>query len=151
MTSPTADQVALAIVEAAKLHDEDPIAVARGGAPCRSRIVAYHALTEAFPDVTKAKIARWVGSPSQSSASAHLNYARRARWWSEEAVDEIVGMLVAAQVEPDGEELPHFDAAERKLIWRMNAGGADAASIGAALGATPGEVSRWMQTFGARA
>lgn len=91
---PSADRIAVAIVMAARFHGDDPLSVASGGGGNRGRSLAYGALTEAFSDVMKAKVARWCGFPSQSAASAHLIHARRARWWNEDHVDEIVGALV---------------------------------------------------------
>lgn len=148
MIIPTADQIALAIVEAAKVYGDDPLAIARGGGGNRGRVLAYVALTEAFPDVTKAKISRWCAFPAQSSASAHLIHARKAKWWNEDAIDEVVGALFAPEYEP--QDLPHFEVGERQLIARMHAGGADASAIAAALGASAGEVRLWLEHHGGK-
>lgn len=118
------------------------------GGGSRGRTVAYCALTLAFPDVTKAKIARWCGCPSQSSASAHLIHARKAKWWSDDAIDEVVGAVLADTIEPV--VVPHFEADERRIMARMSNGGADAATIAAAIGATAGEVAWWLQHHGGR-
>lgn len=49
---PTADQVALAVVTAARLVDESPLA------PERARYIAFAGLIEAYPDTPKRHLAR---------------------------------------------------------------------------------------------
>lgn len=151
----TSDQIALAIVSAARVHGDDPLAIPGGEGSTRTRVLAYAALTEAFPGLVKAKAARWCGFVSQANASAHLHHARKAKWWSETALDEIVGELVADEVEGEehpspssaGGEAPHFDVTERRLIVRMRERGADATAIAAALGADANEVSAWLLQY----
>jgi hypothetical protein len=66
---PTADQVACAIVAAARETGEDPIACARGLGELRCRHYALHALCHVFGDpALRTPIARMVGSPSKPSA-----------------------------------------------------------------------------------
>ena len=94
---PTADQIAIALVAAARALNEDPIAVARGVAGVRSRHVALGALVAAFPDARRVGLARCLGYPTPPSAQAAVIHAKKARWWNELLVDEIVGALVAEQ------------------------------------------------------
>lgn len=147
---PSADRIAVAIVMAARLHGEDPLSVASGVPGGRSRVLAYAALAEAWPQARKAGLSRCCAFISPATASAHLNNARKAKWWSEDHLDEIVGALVADEVEPErpvvGIDVPHFEPDERRLIARMRAGGADAGAIAAALGASAEEVGAWLAT-----
>lgn len=172
---PSADRIAVAIVMAAQVHGEDPLAIARGVPGGRGRVLAYAALTEAYPQARKAGLSRCCAFISPATASAHLSNARKARWWNEDHLDEIVGALVADDVEPEDViasrdapeaappvapagranrpdarsglrpaavpvvEIPHFEVEERRLIARMARGGADAAAIAAALGASADE------------
>lgn len=148
---PTADQIALAVVMAARLHGEDPIAIVRGGGGTRARAVAFDALASAFDRAPKIRLARCCGYPSPHSSYALLQKAQSQKWWSEDDVDEIVGALLsensadggapdAATPEASAPSTPvppaalNFDRDERRIISRMWNGGADAVSIGAAIG-----------------
>lgn len=164
MNYPTADQVALAIVEAARLHGDDALSIARGGAGSRGRVVAYAALCAAVDGVNKRAVARCCGFTEPKAASSALLQAQAAKWWSEYAVDEIVGQLVGDAYD-DGEPAPepaipppaeprrrvlpfatmHFDSEERRLIARMWNGGANAAAIGAALGADADQIRNFAR------
>ncbi|MBN9035486.1 MAG: hypothetical protein J0H53_05410 [Rhizobiales bacterium] len=173
---PSADRIATAIVMAARFHGDDPLSIASGVPGGRSRVLAYAALTEAWPQARKAGLSRCCAFISPAAASAHLNNARKARWWNEDLLDEIVGALVeedyasrdvpeaSPPVAPAGRattrdgrsplrpsadvEIPHFEADERRLIARMRAGGADAGAIAAALGASSDEVGAWLAANG---
>lgn len=92
---PTANQIAVAVVTACRLHRENPLEIADGGAGLRGRHVAYAALCEAFDGANKRGIARCLGYPIPSGAASGLISARKARWWDDGHVDEIVGALVA--------------------------------------------------------
>lgn len=153
---PDADQIALALVAAARMHCEDPLAVARGVTGSRARIVAYDALRSVFPDARREGMARLVGFRDGTAGAAGVAVAKRARWWRDEAVDEIVGQLLGGGSdadEPDPEPRPapkrpapvHFDAAERRLIARMWRDGANEVSIGAALGSDADTVRAFMR------
>ena len=146
---PSADKIAVAIVMAARFHGENPLSIASGVPGGRGRVLAYAALTEAWPQARKGGLSRCCAFISPATASAHLSNARKAKWWNEDLLDEIVGALVAHEVEPEdgpvvGIDVPHFEPDERRLITRMRAGGADAAAIGAALGAGAAEVAAWL-------
>lgn len=94
---PTADQIALAIVTACRLFGDDPFALMRGKSPMRSRLVAYDALLTVFPRVHRAKLGKCLAFGKPRAAQAHVITARKSQWWSEVAVDEVVGALVAHQ------------------------------------------------------
>jgi hypothetical protein len=158
---PTADQIAQAVVAAARLQREDPIAAVRGAPGARCRAVAYEALRSAFADARRGGLARLVGFRDATSGAVAIASAKRCSWWSDDAVDEIVGMLLSDKEEGCPAEDPdrlggdgdchdacarpapapslavppvHFDPAERKLIARMWRAGANEVSNGAALG-----------------
>jgi hypothetical protein len=91
---PSADQIALAIVTACRLTGENnPIGTCLRQ-PSRARHIAFAALQVAFPDATQRTLARLCGYPTPAAGAANLFHARRARWWSEDPVDEVVGVLV---------------------------------------------------------
>lgn len=154
---PCADQIALALVAAARMHGEDPLDVARGIPGARSRVVAYDALRSVFPDARRAGMARLVGFRDGTAGAVAVAVAKRARWWRDEAVDEIVGQLLGGEPDAEDDANPepgpaprppasdHFDAAERKLIARMWRDGANEVSIGAALGSDADTVRRFMR------
>ncbi len=95
---PNADQVATAIVEAARLTGENPqlCALARGGLRCRA--IAMEALCLAFPTARRPGLARCVGYPKAAAFHGWLASAKRASWWREEWVDEVVGALIGEDV-----------------------------------------------------
>lgn len=88
---PTADQVALAVVTAARLVDESPLA------PERARYIAFAGLIEAYPDTPKRHLARlaFLGGGAWKAAPSNLQHViRPAKWWRDEFVDEVTGALV---------------------------------------------------------
>lgn len=97
---PTADEVAKAIVLAARLHGEDPEAIFETGTTSRARHVAMEALRIAYPKAKRAPLALCLGYRTTAEGKAPLamiNMARKTKWWREEYVDEIVGTLVASR------------------------------------------------------
>jgi hypothetical protein len=92
---PSADQIATAIVIAGRLTGEDPVAVASGEMGLHARHVAMDALCRAFPDARRAGLGRCCGYGTPRAAQAGVIAARKARWWSDIHVDEVVGALVA--------------------------------------------------------
>ncbi|MRX32831.1 hypothetical protein [Aminobacter sp. MDW-2] len=97
MTFPTAEQIATAIVLAARQFGDDPMAVARGEPFHRSRHMAVVALMEVFPDAPKRGLARCCGYGAPKGLASSLKYARSQPWWSDDLIDEVVGALVADQ------------------------------------------------------
>lgn len=91
---PTADQIALALVTACRMTGESAISCALGQ-QSRGRHVAFQALALAFPQARRLSLARCTGYQNRDTAQAQSIMAKRHRWWSEEWVDEIVGLLVA--------------------------------------------------------
>lgn len=97
-TFPTADQVATAIVTAARLTGESPVACIAGEGGMHCRCFALEALKSVFPEARVAGLARCVGfNPATYGGS--MASAKIRSWWSDEFVDEVVGALV-----PESEE-----------------------------------------------
>lgn len=92
---PTADQIAIAVVTAAKVLGEDPEAVVHGAPGLRARHVAMDALAAAFPEARRTGLARCLGYKAPRAAQEAVVGARNSRWWNEMVADEIVGLLVA--------------------------------------------------------
>lgn len=93
---PDGDTIARAIVEAARLYGEEPIAILRG-ATSRARHVAFEALLAAFPDASRIGLARCLGYRNARNGLSQVYLARRCQWWREDHVDEVLGVLVAGQ------------------------------------------------------
>lgn len=94
---PTADQIALAVVTACRLFGEDPIALCKGEFGMRARLVAFDALMAAFPDARRAGLGECLAFGTPRSAQGQVMTARKGKWWSDIAVDEVIGALVAPQ------------------------------------------------------
>lgn len=92
---PTAEHVRTAVVAAARLTGEDPMAVFDGEGAPRARALAYAALAEVFPDQRMATTAVQMSYPSANHAAAALHSARATSWWNEAWLDDVVGALVA--------------------------------------------------------
>lgn len=92
---PTADQIALAIVTAARIFGEDPFAVLTGELGVRTRHVVLCAMLEVFPDARRIGLSNCLGYSCARAAKEQLRSARKGKWWSEVAVDEVIGALVA--------------------------------------------------------
>jgi len=91
---PTADQIATAIVAACRLTGDLPFATCMRQ-PSRARAVAMAALIEVFPDARRIGIARCCGLVTPANVSPILAAARAAKWWRDDWVEEVVGLLVA--------------------------------------------------------
>ena len=115
MMFPSADRIAVAIVMAARFHGEDPLSIARGVPGGRGRVLAYAALTEAWPQARKGGLSRCCAFISPATASAHLSNARKAKWWNEDLLDEIVGVLVEEDYASRGIDFAHGRTAPSAL------------------------------------
>lgn len=93
---PTADQVAIAIVTACKLTGDMPISTCLRQ-QSRARNIAMQALMNVFPDARRQGLARCCGYPTPATGTTTLNMARKASWWREVWVDEVIGALAADQ------------------------------------------------------
>ena len=49
----------------------------------------------AFPDARRAGLGQCCGYPAPRAAQAGVFHARKARWWSDHMVDEVLGAVVA--------------------------------------------------------
>ncbi len=110
---PTADQVARAIVAAARETGEDPEACIIGAPGLRCRHYAMHALSRAFPAVKHNKHiwAKLTGASSNpkyfwaNSVSQKFNMAaggpragkRAAKWWDEAAFERVIDAIGVEQ------------------------------------------------------
>lgn len=90
---PTADEIARAIVMACRATGDNPVLTALGQ-KSRARPVACAALMAAFPLARKLSVARLTGYQNVATYSGAIGMARKSTWWSDAAVDEIVGALV---------------------------------------------------------
>lgn len=92
---PNSDQIALAIVTACRLTGEDPADVCAGRLGCKARHVAMDALRCAFPQARKVGLARCLGYSQPHNQGSNIIMARKAKWWREVWVDEVVGAMEA--------------------------------------------------------
>lgn len=102
----TADQIAHAVVAAARLTGADPVglyAVETGkhSAMARARAIAFVALCEALPSVRRKTIEHALGYAAGSCSNVHT-YRKTASWWREDWIDEVVGAILAPEIEPAG-------------------------------------------------
>lgn len=134
---PTADDVARAIVAAARETGENPIDCAmkvrssrvsgRKGMYCRH--YAMHALAELFPSIDKGVLASFVGPPIQAKAFwySSLEYIyrpmvlnrsrRRARWWDESAFERIIAVVRAGMDLPRAPAPTPLKPPDARLTW----------------------------------
>jgi hypothetical protein len=101
---PTAREVAVAIVAAARLCGEDPVAIAEGAVQKRSRYkrgryLAFAALRDAFPSAPKAPLARCCGfGKSANNAAGNLKAARQnSEWWRDDHLAMVAAALAGAE------------------------------------------------------
>lgn len=92
---PSAQQFARAIVRAATALGEDGATLMERPGHSKARLVALAVLHDVSDGASYIGIARLLRFDNPTQASALLGNARRANWWSETLVDEIVGELVA--------------------------------------------------------
>lgn len=110
-TYPTAREVAIAIVTAARIHDDDPVLTVEGATSHRGKWLAIAALQEAFPKTDRAWIASTCGLPlGYRSEQAHAEIKQKrssgrygTRWWSEADLNTVKSALAAAIAETDAE------------------------------------------------
>lgn len=108
---PTAREVAVVIVAAARLYEDDPILTIEGANAARGRWLAIAALQGAFPETDRAWIASICGlSPGYRSEQAHAEIKQKrspgrygARWWREADLETVKAALAAAIAETDAE------------------------------------------------
>jgi hypothetical protein len=119
--SPTADDVAVAIIAACRETKEDPIEVATRAPARRARHYAAHALANQFPDVLRERIADMVGCPGKGiyfwrnscGQVANPNGLGRytVKWWDAAVYRRVIEAIKAAamRVEPDRRPRPRAD------------------------------------------
>lgn len=102
---PTAREVAVAIVTAARACDENPIETIGGKRCNQARWYAFAAMTGAFPDFGYAKIARWCGWHGKRAENAKYvldHDARPAEWWRDDTLHQVKIALYAEIARTDG-------------------------------------------------
>ena len=93
---PSAEQYAIAMVTACGLTGDNPVELAQGAFGIKARHLTLDALRIVFPDAKLAQMAKSLAYSTPEKAAGLLGTSRKAPWWSEIYVDEIVGALVAA-------------------------------------------------------
>jgi hypothetical protein len=109
---PTPREAAVAIVAAARIHDEDPVLTVEGAMSARGRWLATAALQEAFPEAPHDWIAAACGVTGRArcqNARAEIRSKRfgreynRAKWFLEADLESVKSALAAAIAETDAE------------------------------------------------
>jgi len=95
---PRRSHIDTAIAMAAQMFCEDPVAVRNGTKiGSRARMLAFVALSTAFPAAPKETIALACGYALLPHPCPSVGPGTAPQWWQEIDVDEIVGALVAEQ------------------------------------------------------
>lgn len=101
---PTAREIAVAIVAAAKIRGEDPVDTFHGVNGMRGRFFAFVALHQAFPSVSALSLTRRVGlSEPRISAKTLVASCTHKAWWSRADLKDVSEALAAAIAETDAE------------------------------------------------
>ena len=105
----SADQIARAVVAAARLVGTDPLAIFEAEPDifrARARSLAIEALKIVLPDADRTALARGCGCLASAAGLALAAKARAAKWWREDWLDEVVGAVLAPEVDPEPEARP---------------------------------------------
>lgn len=100
----SADQIARAVIVAAHLTGADPLNVVantdgRGSPNMRARKLAFAGLVAALPGARVSAIARGLGFPYKGSVVVQ-KITPRPLWLREDWLDEVVGAVLAPEIEP---------------------------------------------------
>lgn len=89
---PSADAVAVAIIAACYYTGDDPLQYGDGSRGLRSAFYAYAALARLYPECPNPALGRCLGRDSYSACQLkhETNQARKAKWWSEKDLCEVV-------------------------------------------------------------
>lgn len=102
MTSfPTAREIAVAVVTAARLHDDDPVLTIEGAMGVRGRWLAIAALIDRFPGVPPASIGLWCGIRGGVLVKGALKEKLRANWWNYAHAESVAKALAAEIAKTD--------------------------------------------------
>lgn len=110
---PTAREVAVTIVAAARIHDEDPVLTVEGASAARGRWLAMAVLFEAFPETSYRTISAWCGildRTRNANSRSELAFKRKHagspkgfKWWRDVDFEIVKSALAAAIAETDAE------------------------------------------------
>jgi hypothetical protein len=100
----SADQIARAIVAAARLTGADPLKIyepspATGNPLSRARFLAFAGVLAVFPECRQTALGRLLGIPSSEKIKWNFGQARSAKWWREDWVDKVVGVILAKEID----------------------------------------------------
>lgn len=94
---PTAHDVALAIVAAARVLGENPLKVEKVGHE-NFRFLAAFAIKTVFPNTTWRTLARFVGLNENGLwLEARVASSCLKKWWTQERVERVVAAVVCAE------------------------------------------------------
>lgn len=110
---PSADDVARAIVAAARETGECPILCVEGGWGLRCRHYAAHALMRVYPDMLTSTLARVVGSPRSQHSFWTQSRCRvlrgEVKWWEPRIVDIAERAVRSGQPKPPFRLIEHIE------------------------------------------
>lgn len=100
---PTSDEIAVAIVTAARFHGEDSIETVTGTPGLRGRWIAVFALIDIFPDVPSSGLALKCGFLAGAAAqiTGQRNRVIKLSWWRAAHLKKVKGKIVDAITSAD--------------------------------------------------
>lgn len=93
--APTADEIRAAAVAAAAATGEAPDFLLTGFTESRARLVALAAILAVWPKVDATEVATGLCFLDPSRARMLLARSRKATWWDDMWIDDVVGALVS--------------------------------------------------------
>jgi hypothetical protein len=104
----SADQIARAVVAAARLVGADPIEALlsrdasgqRGNPAAHARLLAFAGVRIALPGIRDSALARGLNFAYKGSVAVQ-KIQNPPSWWREDWVNEIVGAILAPEIEPE--------------------------------------------------
>jgi hypothetical protein len=100
----SADQIARAIVAAARLTGADPLRLYEPSprapnAMSRARWLAYAALSSVVKGCANVALARGLGIAPAYNVASNFRIMQTSKWWREDWVDEVVGAILAPEID----------------------------------------------------
>lgn len=127
MTSPTADQIACAIVTAARACDNDPIEVAMGRHNRRARHFVYEALKQSFPQALKQRLAGYVSGGDAAKALRFINVhdyyviGGEQPWFKKDVLAAVVRSIREGEVVTDCPLVPTPHEGRKRAVPKLSA------------------------------